>query len=98
MNYTVYDRYESTSPYSKDGSLLFSDRDKVVLFEMVQLPKNGCVHCGTSFLMSDLYPRVTSYFFMRDYSRKKTELIKWMVPFVPWGSSADPHRHRKERL
>lgn len=43
----------------------------------------GCPYCHTRFLMSDLYPKVTNYYFLRDYGLGEQEagnsVRKWMV-------------------
>lgn len=44
----------------------------------------GCPYCKTRFLMSDLFPKVTEYHFLRDYGMNnregKSTLKKWMIP------------------
>lgn len=44
----------------------------------------GCPYCKTRFLMSDLFPKVTTYHFLRDYGMNnregKSTLKKWMIP------------------
>ena len=43
----------------------------------------GCPYCKTRFLMSDLFPKVTSYHFLTDYGMNdreaKTRISKWMI-------------------
>ena len=46
----------------------------------------GCPYCNTYFKMSELYPKVSNYYFLRDYSRTgselKTEIWKVLAPFM----------------
>ena len=37
---------------------------------------NGCPYCGTKFQMDDLFPKVTSYFFLEDAGMTKDEFKK----------------------
>lgn len=43
----------------------------------------GCPYCGTKFLMSDLFPKVTDFHFLRDYAMNnkeaKTRISKWLI-------------------
>lgn len=36
--------------------------------------QEGCPYCGTRFAMSDLFPKVTNYFFIKDSGRTESEL------------------------
>lgn len=44
---------------------------------------NGCPHCHTRFLISDLFPKVTGYFFQHDFTMNKKEAnaktAKWVI-------------------
>ena len=44
----------------------------------------GCPYCGTFFKMSELYPKVSNYYFLRDCGRTekelKSEISKFLVP------------------
>lgn len=43
----------------------------------------GCPYCRTRFVMSDLFPKITNYYFLPDYGMGETETknhsTKWMV-------------------
>lgn len=43
----------------------------------------GCPYCHTRFMMSDLFPKITNYYFLRDYSLEEKEFkhrtAKWMI-------------------
>lgn len=43
----------------------------------------GCPSCGTRFIMSDLFPKVTNFYFLRDYAlgqdEAKNRTAKWMI-------------------
>ncbi len=43
----------------------------------------GCPYCHTRFLMPDLFPKVTNYYFLRDYGLGETEArgrgARWMI-------------------
>lgn len=36
--------------------------------------QNGCPYCGTKFMMSDLFPKVTDFLFTKDYGERSSEL------------------------
>lgn len=44
---------------------------------------NGCPYCGTRFLMSDLFPKVTNFYFLKDSGmsgpESKLHIKKWML-------------------
>ena len=44
---------------------------------------NGCSYCGSYFLLSDLYPTITNYYFLSDFSlspkESKSMIAKWCV-------------------
>ena len=46
----------------------------------------GCPYCNTYFKMSELYPKVSNFYFLRDYSRTekelKGEIWKVVAPFM----------------
>lgn len=43
----------------------------------------GCPYCHTQFIMSDLFPKVTNFYFLRDYGLSEKEagkrITKWMA-------------------
>lgn len=43
----------------------------------------GCPYCNTRFIMSDLFPKVTNFYFLRDYNLGETEannkVAIWMI-------------------
>ena len=43
----------------------------------------GCPYCHTRFFMSDLFPKVTNYYFLRDYGlgeeEAKSRVSRWMI-------------------
>lgn len=43
----------------------------------------GCPYCQTRFFMSDLFPKVTNYYFLRDYGlggeEAKSRVSRWMI-------------------
>lgn len=43
----------------------------------------GCPYCHTKFFMSDLFPKVTNFYFLRDYAMSEQEsngkMAKWMI-------------------
>ncbi|MBR5974431.1 MAG: hypothetical protein IK020_04520 [Clostridiales bacterium] len=43
--------------------------------------QEGCSQCGTSFKMSELYPKVTNYFFSYDPSGRKDPIWKTIIKF-----------------
>ncbi len=44
---------------------------------------DGCPYCHTRFLISDLFPRISNFYFLRDYSlserEAKSDQFKWMA-------------------
>lgn len=45
--------------------------------------KNGCSHCGTMFQMDDLFPKVTSYYFLDSPGMTKKEFMSgYMVSYI----------------
>ena len=48
--------------------------------------QNGCEYCGTKYKMDDLFPRVTSYFFLEDFSMDEDEFKKKL--FLTMGGCA----------
>lgn len=49
----------------------------------VKVLLDGCPHCHTRFLISDLFPKVTNYFFQHDFAMNKKEVnaktLKWVI-------------------
>ncbi|MCR5829174.1 MAG: hypothetical protein K6F93_02365 [Lachnospiraceae bacterium] len=43
--------------------------------------QEGCAHCGTSFKMSELYPKVSNYFFVYDEAGSGKELFQKTVRY-----------------
>lgn len=39
----------------------------------------GCPYCGTSFKMDELYPKVTAYNIVEDFSKEKKEMIRFYL-------------------
>lgn len=51
---------------------------------MINKLVEGCPYCGTYFKMDELYPKVSNFYFLRDYSRTedelKSEIKKYVIP------------------
>ena len=43
--------------------------------------QEGCSHCGTAFKMSELYPKVTNYFFTYDTHGKRDSIKKTVIKY-----------------
>ena len=43
--------------------------------------QEGCSHCGTAFKMSELYPKVSNYFFTHDPSGRSDPIWKTIIKF-----------------
>lgn len=47
------------------------------------LLETGCPYCGTRFMVTDFFPKVTNFYYIRDYGRTgreiKQELRKWFL-------------------
>ncbi|MCR4650033.1 MAG: flagellar export protein FliJ [Lachnospiraceae bacterium] len=43
---------------------------------------NGCPYCSTKFKMDDLFPKISNYYFLRDYSRTKSEMLLHFLKFI----------------
>lgn len=43
--------------------------------------QEGCAYCGTSFKMSELYPKVKNYFFVFDMSGKTDHMFKTVIRY-----------------
>lgn len=46
---------------------------------------DGCRYCGTHFTMTDLFPKITNYFFLHDYAMGKTDIKKKIIPSLIGG-------------
>lgn len=46
----------------------------------------GCPSCNTRFIMDDLFPKVTNFYFLKDYAQTqksfKAGLAKWIIPSI----------------
>lgn len=44
---------------------------------------NGCPNCNTRFIMDDLFPKVTNFYFLKSYAKSKRSvkagIAKWMI-------------------
>ena len=47
--------------------------------EKIKALTEGCPYCGTSFKMDELYPKVTAYNIVEDYSKEKKEMLKFYL-------------------
>ena len=47
--------------------------------EKIKALTEGCPFCGTSFKMDELYPKVTSYNIVEDYSKEKKEMLRFYL-------------------
>lgn len=45
--------------------------------EKIKALTEGCPYCGTSFKMSELYPKVTAYNLVEDFSKDKKEMFRF---------------------
>jgi len=45
--------------------------------EKIKALTEGCPYCGTSFKMDELYPKVTAYNIVEDYTKDTKELVKF---------------------
>lgn len=47
---------------------------------------NGCPYCGSHFVIEDLYPIITNYYFLSDFSLSEKEskkmILKWCLSFA----------------
>ncbi len=43
---------------------------------------NGCKYCSTRFKMDDLFPKISNFYFIKDYSRTKTEMFWFYFCFM----------------
>lgn len=46
------------------------------------LTDKGCDYCGTRFVMSELFPKVTNYYYLKDYFTNKTEAYRELSKFI----------------
>ena len=46
--------------------------------------QNGCSYCGTRFRMDELFPKITSYYFLEDAGMTKKELLSGFFKFYPF--------------
>lgn len=42
----------------------------------------GCPHCKTRFIMNDLYPKVTNFYFVDDYAENNSSMRNRILPWV----------------
>lgn len=42
----------------------------------------GCPHCKTRFIMNDLYPKVTNFYFVDDYAENNSSMRNRLLPWV----------------
>lgn len=47
--------------------------------EKIKALTEGCPFCGTSFKMDELYPKVTAYNIVEDYSKEKKEMLRFYL-------------------
>lgn len=50
------------------------------------LLESGCPNCKTRFIMNDLFPKVTNYYSVKDYSNQGNNIKKSIVKFTIFGS------------
>lgn len=46
--------------------------------------QNGCAYCGTRFKMDELFPKITSYYFLEDPHMTKKEFLTGFLKFYPF--------------
>ena len=46
--------------------------------------QNGCQYCGTRFKMDELFPKITSYYFLEDAGMTKKELLTGFLKVYPF--------------
>lgn len=46
--------------------------------------QNGCSYCGTRFKMDELFPKITSYYFLEDPHMTKKEFLTGFLKFYPF--------------
>lgn len=49
---------------------------------------NGCKNCGTRFIMDDLFPKVTNFYFVKTYSLANKSMKKVLAPYLLGGIAA----------
>lgn len=53
---------------------------------MIKVLENGCPYCGTYFKMTDLFPKVSNYFFIQDVSgtekEVKGQISRFIIPCI----------------
>ena len=49
---------------------------------------NGCKNCGTRFIMDDLFPKVTNFYFVKTYSLANKSTKKVLAPYLLGGIAA----------
>lgn len=49
---------------------------------------NGCKNCGTRFIMDDLFPKITNFYFVKTYSLVNKSIKRVLAPYLLGGIAA----------